>query len=126
MKTTEYLDAARRKTGSKTSAALAEALGVTGGAMSRYESGERVIDDYTAARVAELLNIDPMQVIAQANAEREKDENRKSYWQRIAHMSVRTAACVTVTTIAALTAPSSADAASADKGGAIGIMLSIK
>lgn len=84
MKTTEYLKAAKRKIGVKTSAEMAERLGVTGAAMSRYESGDRVMDDYTAAQVAEVLGIDPLKVIAQANAEREKDVMRAAYWLRMA------------------------------------------
>ncbi|MFT3758303.1 helix-turn-helix domain-containing protein [Thauera sp.] len=88
MNTTEYLAAAKQRIGAENSAEMATRLGVTRAAMSRYESGERVMDDYTAARIAEILEIDPLRVIAQANAEREKDEKRAAYWSSIAHAAM--------------------------------------
>ncbi len=81
MNTQEYLKAAKRKLEAKTNAELARALGLSRAALTRYDQGERVIDDYTAARVAELLDIDELEVIAQANAEREKDTTKRAFWE---------------------------------------------
>ncbi len=82
MNTQEYLKAAKRKLEAKTNAELARALGLSRPALTRYDQGEqRVIDDYTAARVAELLDIDELEVIAQANAEREKDTTKRAFWE---------------------------------------------
>lgn len=102
MNTTEYLAAAKRKTGAKNSAALAKALGLTGAALSRYESGDRVMDDYTAAKIAEILDIDPMVIIAQANAEREKDDGKRAYWQKIAARSTMHVALAVVAVVVLL------------------------
>lgn len=88
MKTTEYLAAVRRKMGLSRSAEVARLLELSEAAVSRYESGARVMDDYTAARVAEVLGIDPLTVIAQANAEREKDGEKRQFWERLAHAAV--------------------------------------
>lgn len=81
MKTSDYLQAAKAKTGAKRNRDLAKALELSDAALCRYESGERVMDDYTAAKVAEILGIEPMRIIAQANAEREKDTKRKAFWE---------------------------------------------
>lgn len=90
MDTRQYLDAAKRKIGAESHADLARALGLSRAALTNYYNGGRTIDDYTAAKVAELLDLDPIAVIAQANAEREKDDGRRAYWQRLAMQ----AACV--------------------------------
>ena len=63
MHTREYLDAARRKIGAESNAELARALGLSRAAMTKYYNGERIIDDYTAARLAGLVGIDPLKVI---------------------------------------------------------------
>lgn len=82
MKTTiEYLDEAKKALGIDTDYALAKYLGTSRMAVSRYYSGQRIIDDYAAAKIAAALNIDTMYVIAAANAEREKTADRKEYWQ---------------------------------------------
>lgn len=105
MKTTEYLDAARRKIGAESNADVARALGLSRAALTKYYNGERIIDDYTAARLAEVLGVDPLKVIAQANAEREKDSMRAAYWLRMA------AAFFLVAGVNLLLSPSTAEAA---------------
>lgn len=122
MKTTEYLKAAQRKLGHATNAQTAAQLGVTEAAMSRYASGDRVMDDYTAAQIAEILGIDPIRVIAQANAEREKDAKRAAYWSRMAHASM-TAASVALAVVILTVTPSPANAAPVLKTAADGFVL---
>lgn len=109
MDTRKYLDAVRRKIGAESNAEVARALGLSRAAMTKYYNGERIIDDYTAARVAEVLGIDPLTVIAQANAEREKDGEKRQFWERLAH------AVVVVLTCGSLFF-SGADIAQADQG----------
>lgn len=82
MKTTDYMHNAMKAANAKNKAELAAKIGVNRSAITMYESGERIMDDYTASRVADLLGIDPMALIAQANAEREKDESKRKYWQQ--------------------------------------------
>ena len=43
-----------------------------------------MIDDYTAAKVANVLDINPLEVIAAANAEREKDSQKAEFWRKLA------------------------------------------
>lgn len=55
--------------------------GITRAAITNYQSGHRIMDDYVAAQRADLLGIDQMELIAQANAEREKDPEKRAYWE---------------------------------------------
>ncbi|TAN46331.1 MAG: XRE family transcriptional regulator [Methylococcaceae bacterium] len=82
MKTTkEYLEAAKMALDLPSDYAAAKWLGVTVQAMSKYKHGERIIDDYAAARIAEALKISPWEVVAAANYEREKEPKKKEYWR---------------------------------------------
>jgi hypothetical protein len=51
----------------------------------------RALDDFQAARLAELLGRAPMELIAAANAERAKDEEEKKYWLALAKSNAETA-----------------------------------
>lgn len=93
MKTTDYLAEAFKRSGASSKAQFAKHLGVNRSAITMYESGERVMDDFVAARIADMLEIDTMIVIAQANAEREKDESRREYWVKKGEMALKQAAC---------------------------------
>ncbi|EMN5130722.1 hypothetical protein RVV79_003849 [Burkholderia contaminans] len=81
MKTTvQYLDAVKRKLGLDSDYAAAKALCLTRAAISKYRLGRAFFDDMSAVRVAEILGIDPMEVISAANAERARDESARSFW----------------------------------------------
>jgi transcriptional regulator with XRE-family HTH domain len=80
-RTIEYLDEAKEALGLTSDYSLAKWLNVKQNTVSQYRTGARVIDDYAAARIAEALKIDPLEVIAAANYEREKDEGRKTFWE---------------------------------------------
>jgi hypothetical protein len=58
-------------------------VGLTPNAAYSYISGRRAFDPYTATRVAELLGVEPVLVIASAEAERAKDSERRAYWERM-------------------------------------------
>ena len=79
--TLDYLNEAKARLGLESDYALAKHLGLTVGTVSHYVNRRRVIDNYTAARLAEILGIDPIEIIATAEFEREKDEQRKSFWK---------------------------------------------
>jgi len=61
---------------------MAKKLEMSTSGISSYRNGKRIIDDTTAARIAEILEINPLIVIAAANAEREKGE-RREYWEKV-------------------------------------------
>ncbi|WP_322400355.1 DUF3693 domain-containing protein [Massilia luteola] len=80
MNTHEYLDAVKRHLGIASDYALAKKLGFSQSAMSSYRTGRRVLDDDAALTVAEALGINPLVVIAAANAERAKTDEQKARW----------------------------------------------
>jgi predicted transcriptional regulator len=84
MKTTvEYLDAVKAKLDLPSDYAAAKALGVTRAAVSRYRNGLGTFDDLTAARVADILGVEPIEVIAATNFERSTDERARAVWGAI-------------------------------------------
>lgn len=70
MKTVEYLDAVKRASGLASDYQLAHVLGVTRSAVSLYRNKKSVFDNTVALKIAELLNVDPMTVIADCELER--------------------------------------------------------
>lgn len=83
MKTTvEYLDAVRARLDLPSDYAAAKHLGVTRAAVSRYRQGGGAFDDTTALRVAYILDVDPLEVIAAANVERARDTVTRSLWEK--------------------------------------------
>lgn len=100
MKTTiNYLDEAKQKLGIESDYAMAKWLGVGRAAVSNWRVKRNFIDDYAAAKIAEALGIDPMMVIAAANAEREKDVEKRGYWkkyyERLGGLAASILLCVT-------------------------------
>ena len=81
MKTSEYLELALTKRAHGINAELARMLGIARSAITHYQTGHRIMDDYTASKIAEVLGIDEMELIALANAEREKDPAKRAYWE---------------------------------------------
>lgn len=75
----EQLMAAR----SVTAYGAAKLIGIDTNTAYNYKAGTRAFDAFTATRVAELLNVDPVLVIASAEAERAKDAERRAYWERL-------------------------------------------
>lgn len=83
MKTIKYLEEAKKRLGIKSDYALAKNLGLKKQTVSGYTTGTRIMDDYTAARIAKIITINPLEVISAANAEREKDRRRREFWEAI-------------------------------------------
>ena len=84
MQTLDYLDAVKTKLGLESDYALAKYMSWSTSQMSHYRLKRRALDDFQAARVAEVLERDPLELIAVANAERAKDEGEKDYWLALA------------------------------------------
>jgi transcriptional regulator with XRE-family HTH domain len=81
MKTiSEYLDEAKEKHSIKSDAELARLLGGSRQSVSSWRAGTNKPDDYACIRLAELLGINPLEIIAAANAEREADPERAKWW----------------------------------------------
>jgi hypothetical protein len=83
MKSADYIEQLRKLTNTGSLYAVAKLTGLSENAVQHYSKGRREFSNYAASRVATLLNIEPMEVIANVEAAREKDEGRKTYWQEL-------------------------------------------
>jgi predicted transcriptional regulator len=95
MKTVEYLDAIKARHSLKSDYALAKLLGLSTSAIYTYRAGRGEMDSTTAVKVAELLAINPLQVIACVELARAKNDGARKVW-------LRYAAAVTVAVLGAL------------------------
>lgn len=94
-----YLDLVKQRFSLSTDYKLAKWLGSDTAVISNYRLKKRVIDPYTAARIAEALGIDPMEVIATAEMEREKDEKKRDFWRKLLHKLEGTGLCIMLATV---------------------------
>lgn len=83
MHTYEYLDAIQRQIGTNSDNSVAQILGVSRQAVSRYRSGMGHFDDEISTKVAEVLNLHPGIVLLDMYAERTKNEATKNLWKEI-------------------------------------------
>lgn len=107
MKTVDYLDAAKAAAGIQSDYALAKRLGITHQAISNYRQGRHTADHVTAGKLAELLDVDPVRVIADIEIERATRPEQRRLWERIA---AKVAAGVLVAIGASIAAPTPAGA----------------
>jgi transcriptional regulator with XRE-family HTH domain len=83
MNTLEYLQAVKKKLGIESDYALAQRLGVTRSAISKLQLGKAVFSDDVALSVAQILDLNPLVVIAQANAERATTPEMRARWMGV-------------------------------------------
>ncbi|MBB5543541.1 DUF3693 domain-containing protein [Paraburkholderia fungorum] len=84
MKTTgEYLDAVKAKLDLPSDYATAKALGVTRASVSKWRLGHSVPDELACAKIADIIGVEPIEVIAASQFERSKDENARKLWESI-------------------------------------------
>ncbi|OQS28751.1 hypothetical protein [Chromobacterium violaceum] len=76
----EYLRDAIEKLGVENHTKAATELKISKAALSMYLSGDRIMEDFACIMVAKILGIDGMEVIAAAQMEREKNEERREIW----------------------------------------------
>lgn len=78
--TAHYLAEIRIKTGAKSDGAAGLALGWTRASTSHYKHNTSAFDNYTCLRVAQLLNIPFIQVLADMELQRERDPVKRAAW----------------------------------------------
>jgi hypothetical protein len=82
MKTTlQYLDELKRAAGVESDYAVAKVLRITASAISRWRTLNITFDTQVATKVARILSIDPLEVIAAAQYERAKTDEKKAFWK---------------------------------------------
>jgi len=85
MKTTiDVLSALSRKLDGASDYAIAKALGVTRGAVSKYRTGTSTFDDATAMKAADILGVEPAAIMLLAHAERTKTPEVRRVWVSLA------------------------------------------
>jgi predicted transcriptional regulator len=84
-----YLDKARILTRTKTDYALAQLLEVSEQSVYRYVSGESIMDNDVARRVADVLGIDFAEIVAAAEYDRAPNAKTRARWREI-HLKLRT------------------------------------
>lgn len=80
MNTLDYLGAVKKRLGIESDYALAKALGISHSAICGYRAGTSRINDDVALTIAEILDKNPLEVIAAANAERAKTDQMRNKW----------------------------------------------
>ena len=84
MDISKVLDEAKAKLGAASDYALAKQTGIKKEYISLYRSGQRTPDAYACARLAEVLGIDPFELLVKVEAATEKNEARRTYWRAVA------------------------------------------
>lgn len=78
----KLLDQVKHVNGIESDYALAKRLELPKQRVSEYYSGKAVPNDYACLQIANALNIPLAQVIAAVNLDAEKDEKRRSAWEK--------------------------------------------
>jgi len=102
MKTTDYINALRPLAKTTSIYAVAALLGINEQTVRNWNDGKAHPDEYGCARIAEALDVPIEQVLADVQAERETNPERREYWQSLAR---KYAACV-VAGLVTTTSPS--------------------
>lgn len=79
-KTQAYIEAAKCKLGGVTDYRLAQVMEIPRQMVSHYQNGSRHADAYACARLAIILKIDPLEIIAAVEADSAKNDQRRAFW----------------------------------------------
>jgi hypothetical protein len=111
--TLQYLDALHAHFHITSDYKLGLKLGCSRGLMSSYRTGKSHFDDYMCMKIAEILGLPPLQVIADIQAERERRPHVKVYWEHLAQqlrMAARATAAGVILSAGVLTSGGISDA----------------
>lgn len=79
----QYLDLLKTALAVDTDYKLGKKLDFSRSRVSNYRTGDTFFDNETCARVAEVLRLDPMEVIADMEMQRAKTPEKKAFWQHV-------------------------------------------
>lgn len=94
MKPSEYLDAAKEKLNIQSDYELMKRLEDNPRNSTGYREGKRAIPIATAFKLAITLELDPAQVVADLEAQREKNPKRREFWSGFIQRAAVVAALV--------------------------------
>ncbi|WP_296298679.1 hypothetical protein [Rheinheimera sp.] len=86
MKTVDYIDALKAAYSLASDYAVAKKLGESTSRLSTYRSGTCVMNDEMAIKIAYLLDLNPLQVLADAHIEYEMKRGSNSmviFWEEV-------------------------------------------
>lgn len=117
MKPTEYFDAAKERLKLPSDYALAKALELPPQSIPSMRNGTRNIPLDVAFRIAITLELDPAEVVADLESQREKNAKRRGFWQSF--VSHARAHAVAVLCMLALIASATCGSVPGPVGGAV-------
>lgn len=79
--TQQLIEEVRRKLDGATDYKIAQVLDLPRQRLSDFVKGDREADTYACAKIAEILDRDPLEVIAQVEAEAARTEKKREYWR---------------------------------------------
>lgn len=79
--TQQLIEQVRTKMDGATDYKIAQVLDLPRQRLSDFVKGSRAADPYACARMAEILERDPLEVIAQVEAEAARTEKKRQYWR---------------------------------------------
>lgn len=95
MKTSiDYLDLTKAKLGIESDYALAKRLELSKGAISTIRLQKGFIGEDTAIKIALILRIDPVEILAATAAERTKNAMAKTVWRDLSERLSTATACI--------------------------------
>lgn len=90
----DYVEEAKEKSGVKSDRAFSLHIGGSEGLVSKWINEGKHPEDYYCIRIAEILRINPLEIIAAANWEREKSQDKKDWWENFRRAQTKQAGAV--------------------------------
>lgn len=81
--TKKYMDLLRKQYGGCSDYRISQLLGVTKACVSRWSNGKAGIGDESAAKLADLCGLDPIEVITELYIERAKNRATRQYFEEV-------------------------------------------
>jgi len=82
MKPSEWLDKVKIKENIESDYRLAKMIGIEQSGLSNIRRRDSGMDNYTAIRIAEMLEIDRMIVIIDMEKQKAKNKKKIEYWEK--------------------------------------------
>lgn len=89
--TQQLIEQVRAKMDGATDYKIAQVLDIPRNVMHYYVRGDRDADNFACAKIAEVLDRDPLEIIAQVEAEAARTEKKREFWRSFPSGSKRTA-----------------------------------
>ena len=82
MKSTEWLEEAKKKLKIESDYKLAKIIGIGNAAIANIRKRESGLDNYAASRLEDILELEPMTIIIDMEIQKAKSEEKKKYWEK--------------------------------------------